>query len=476
MSEPSSAANGTAISPLPVKPHVDDLFATLFAPATPPASPRPLGSPSIFSPPPSARSQVTSISTASSTESDFGAFVSVPPSEDPLAPPSSRSEPSSPPPPTARRRLSAEFFAEAKAATARNQQGLLVELLEHEDDPMYWHKSTASQPTSIGPSGTVTPQQPPAPSDDNTDILAPLVEPVKAVVGPLLDALTEATSDNAFSPPPAPAAPPPPVEFVNVSRHRSASSSPPHLRSPSLPPSPSRPTPPVLTRTESMTSTFSSPSQPSRWVSSFLTYRGPPPHPTPSISPAPTVPQARVGPKRTNITHGSPFASTPFTPASGAPGFDGDRAWNKGFDEDGKSLDAIERRGVQLVGRKESTRAVLGTALANTVRTRLSFSRNLSDRQYSCARICRRVRVSLARGRYSSASTNTEYRCARCTRVVARTQVVRCSLCATRRTGVLARGSRTGSAKAADRILARANRKHLFRPPLPAIDASIVAC
>jgi hypothetical protein len=371
MSEPSSAANGTAISPLPVKPHVNDLFATLFAPATPPASPLPLGSPSIFSPPPSARSQVTSISTASSTESDFGAFVSVPPSEDPLAPPLSRSEPSGPPPPTARRRSSGDFFAEAKAATARNQQGLLVELLEHEDDPMYWHKSTASQPTSIGPSGTVTPQQPPAPSDDNTDILAPLAEPVKAVVGPLLDALTEATSDNAFSPPPAPAAPPPPVEFVNVSRRRSASSSPPHLRSPSLPPSPSRPTPPVLTRTESMTSTFSSSSQPSRWVSSFLTYRGPPPLPTSSVSPAPTVPQTRVGPKRTNITHGSPFASTPFTPASGAPGFDGDRAWNKGFDAEGKSLDAIERRGIQLVGRKESTRAVLRTALANTLRPHL---------------------------------------------------------------------------------------------------------
>ena len=361
MSQPSSATNGTAISPLPVKPHVDDLFATLFAPATPPASPLPLGSPSIFSPPPSARDQVSSINSASSTESDFGAFVSVPPSEDPLALLHSfKSEPSSPPPQTARRRLSADFFAEAKAATARNQQGLLVELLEHEDDPMYWHKST-----SVGPSGTTTPQQPPPLKGD--DILAPLAEPVKAVVGPLLEALTEATSDNAFSPSPAPAAPPPPVEFVNVSRRRSsASSSPPHLRSPSLPPSPSRPTPPVLTRTESMSSTFSTSPQPSRWVSSFLTYRGPPP---PSVSPAPTtVPQTRVGPKRANITHGSPFASTPFMPASGAPGFDGDRTWNKGFDEEDKSLDAIERRGVQLQGRKESTRAVLGTVLANSVR------------------------------------------------------------------------------------------------------------
>ncbi|KAH9023650.1 TLD-domain-containing protein [Lactarius hengduanensis] len=376
MSSPQSPANGTAISPLPVKPDVDDLFATLFAPATPPASPLPLGSPSIFSPPPSARSHVTSISPASSTESDFGAFVSVPPSDDPLAQLSSTTEPSStsavPPP----RRLSAtitDFFTEAKAATARNQQGFLVELLEHEDDPMYWHKRGASPLGSVVPSGATTPQPPPPAVDiDNSEILGALAKPVKAVVessvvGHLLDSLTEATSDNAFSPPP----PPPPVEFVNVTTRRSASSSPPLLRSPSLPPSPSRPTPPVLTRTDSMTSIFSSSPQPSRWVSNFLTYRGPPPLPPLSVSPAPTVPQVRVGPKRADITHGSPFAPVPFVPASGAPGFDGDRSWNKGFDAKGKSADAVERRGVQLLGRKESTRAVLGTALANTLRSYL---------------------------------------------------------------------------------------------------------
>jgi hypothetical protein len=415
----SSPANGTAISPIPVKPHVDDLFATLFAPATPPASPLPLGSPSIFSPTPSARSEVSSISPATSTESDFGAFVSVPPSEDPLALLSSTGESSNPPPPPARRRLSADFFAEAKAATARNQQGLLVELLEHEDDPLYWHQPTASQPASVNPSGTTTPQPPLTTGDniDNSEVLAP----VKAVAGALLDALTEATSDNAFSPP----LPPPPVEFVDVATRRSASSSPPHLRSASLPPSPSRPTPPLLTRPETVTSTFSSSPQPSRLFSSFLTYRGTPPLPIPSVSPAHTVPQARLGPKRADITHGSPFASTPFLPASGAPGFDGDRVWNKGFDDaEDKSLDAVEQRGVQLLGRKESTRAVLGTALANTVRVHhffLSFCSRGVDwdpANASYAPTCRRVRASRARGRCCSALTSTGYRCARCTRVV----------------------------------------------------------
>jgi len=55
-------------------------------------------------------------------------------------------------------------------------------------------------------------------------------------------------------------------------------------------------------------------------------------------------------------------------PASGAPGFDGDRAWNKGFDTDSNGANSPERRGVQLLGRKESTRVVLETSLANAVR------------------------------------------------------------------------------------------------------------
>ena len=55
-------------------------------------------------------------------------------------------------------------------------------------------------------------------------------------------------------------------------------------------------------------------------------------------------------------------------PASGAPGFDGDRAWNKGFDTDSNGTNSPERREVQLLGRKESTRVVLETSLANAVR------------------------------------------------------------------------------------------------------------
>ncbi|KAH9958122.1 hypothetical protein BC827DRAFT_616866 [Russula dissimulans] len=338
--------------PRPNKLDLDDLLATLFAPVTPPASPLPNGSSSsssIFSHPPNPLPRVGSIS---ATDSDFGAFVSVPASEDPLAPPS-LSEASSPrSPPAHRLSASAGFFAEARAATARNQQGLLAELLEHEDDPMYWHERASSPSPSAAavPSRTTTPQSPQPPPDSALDTLGALVD---TAVNPLFDALNEATSDNSFAQPPSR------VESVSVSPPRPGPPSP-IARSPSLPPSPSRPSPPILTRVQS-TSTFSSTPLPSRWMTSFLTYRGPPPS---------TSPPARLGPVRADITHGSPFAASPFVPASGAPGFDGDHAWNKGFD-DNDGAGSTERPGVQLLGLKESTRVVLGATLADTVRPSL---------------------------------------------------------------------------------------------------------
>ncbi|OCH86253.1 TLD-domain-containing protein [Obba rivulosa] len=65
------------------------------------------------------------------------------------------------------------------------------------------------------------------------------------------------------------------------------------------------------------------------------------------------------------ITHGSPFASQPFVPATGAPGFAGDRAWDKGFQFD--RMD-VEKRAVRLVGRKEVTVPVLTEELADMLR------------------------------------------------------------------------------------------------------------
>ncbi|KAH9985253.1 hypothetical protein BJV77DRAFT_122354 [Russula vinacea] len=241
---PVPAGNGTRIPP-PSKPDLDDLFATLFSPATPPASPLLSASSSIFTLPSNPRPPVGSINSASSADSDFGAFVSVPASEDPLAQLSSR-EASPSRVPSGGRRLgaSAEFFAEARAATVRNQQGLLTELLEHEDDPMYWHEHASSPqpspssssplpssspspspipsaPASAVPSGTATPQppQPQLTPDSAVHILTTLVKPVKtavetADVNPLLEAINEATSENTFARPP----PPPRPESVSIPR------------------------------------------------------------------------------------------------------------------------------------------------------------------------------------------------------------------------------------------------------------------
>ncbi|KAI0061362.1 TLD-domain-containing protein, partial [Artomyces pyxidatus] len=69
------------------------------------------------------------------------------------------------------------------------------------------------------------------------------------------------------------------------------------------------------------------------------------------------------------ITHGSPFAAQPFVPASGAPGFAGDREWNKGgfeFDEP-----RGDKRSLKLAGRKEVTVPVLTVALADQLRPHL---------------------------------------------------------------------------------------------------------
>ena len=66
------------------------------------------------------------------------------------------------------------------------------------------------------------------------------------------------------------------------------------------------------------------------------------------------------------LTHGTPFASQTYVPPTGAPGFDGDRVWNKShfeFDPESK----VSRKGVILKGRKDITSIVLTSSLADLV-------------------------------------------------------------------------------------------------------------
>jgi hypothetical protein len=70
------------------------------------------------------------------------------------------------------------------------------------------------------------------------------------------------------------------------------------------------------------------------------------------------------------ISHGTPFASRPFLPPSGAPGFEGDQAWDKGF-SDGyfeNERGGKGGRGVRLEGRREMTNEVLEMELIDLAR------------------------------------------------------------------------------------------------------------
>jgi hypothetical protein len=65
------------------------------------------------------------------------------------------------------------------------------------------------------------------------------------------------------------------------------------------------------------------------------------------------------------ISHGTPFGSHIFIPPSGAPGFSGDREWDKGFSRDWK--EDAEGKDVRLSGRKETTTSILTQELADMV-------------------------------------------------------------------------------------------------------------
>lgn len=106
----------------------EDIFATLFSPATPRASPTPRSVPDGLLRPAVRHSRSASV------DSDFGSFVSVPSSEDPLhqVEPEFSPVPFSPAP-------NFEFFDRfteyAKVATEKNKRQILGELLENEADP-----------------------------------------------------------------------------------------------------------------------------------------------------------------------------------------------------------------------------------------------------------------------------------------------------------------------------------------------------
>ncbi|KAG2045427.1 hypothetical protein BDR06DRAFT_1015688 [Suillus hirtellus] len=126
-----------------------DCFATLFSPATPPATPTP-----IFRDQPSTSRPQQHRNRTASIDSEFGAFVSVPAAQDllsfdfpvlePVALKSQR--------PAIAGNASLHYFdqftSSAKTVSEQNRRVVLDELLEHEDDPLYFLREHIQPPLS----------------------------------------------------------------------------------------------------------------------------------------------------------------------------------------------------------------------------------------------------------------------------------------------------------------------------------------
>ena len=119
----------------------DDIFATLFSPATPRASPtlQPVPDEPFTE---STRPRMRAHSRTSSTDSEFGSFVSVPSAEDPLH--QAASDIGQPFSPIQNFEFFDQFTENAKAATERNKMGVLDELLQNEMDPASFLRAGAS--------------------------------------------------------------------------------------------------------------------------------------------------------------------------------------------------------------------------------------------------------------------------------------------------------------------------------------------
>ncbi|KAG1836973.1 TLD-domain-containing protein [Suillus subalutaceus] len=340
--------------PRPISPRINpldaaeiDRFATLFSPATPPATPIPV----VRDQPPTTRPQQTR-NRAPSVDSDFGAFVSVPATQDPL---------------------SFDFPVIEPVALKSRGPAITGNASLH-----YFDQFTSSAKTASEQNRRVTPAQ------TSIDTQSP---PSIPQTGILIDA-----DINPPSPPPHKL----PVLTTSISSHSpvniraplpprlSAAASPPSAHIPStstsLPFPSSTATPPTHATLSRLSST---------WVSAFLpsarsrqstgSSTSTLVNSAPSIVPHSTY--MHVPHQTSGITSGTPFGTHPYIPPSGAPGFAGDRTWDKGFSDALQDEEMSEVKGVlgkgkkthvlNLVGRREGTTVVLSETIANLIRPHL---------------------------------------------------------------------------------------------------------
>ncbi|KAF8490891.1 TLD-domain-containing protein [Gautieria morchelliformis] len=248
--------------------------------------------------------------TPSSAISDFGAFVSVPASMDPLQQPlvwlDTQTGLSSPHQGPHLPDFFERFSIEAKERAGQNERRVLNELLEHQDDPLYRLDSHRTE------------------NDKSAATADTLIE---------TDDSSLPCSDLSSS-----LRQPPEPENIQIPIHSDPPSSPPTYRH-------SSPSPPLHS---SPTSTLPR----KKWMSTLLSGPVPPLPPTTAHDPGALL--------TSNVKHGVPLLahSSPFA-----------SQWNKaGFEFE--EHDTRPRK-VELTGRRDSTTPVLTSHLADKIRTHL---------------------------------------------------------------------------------------------------------
>ncbi len=327
-----------------------DKYAILFSPPTPRASPIPDLSLQTAIPP--SPDPIPS----SSSDGEFGSFVSVPASEDPLAAFTPIEEAFSSNSSHHARNSSQDFFdkfaQEARLASDKNKQGVLDELLLSDRDPMYWPDPPQAQykaPNVDVDFDIFLSQSPPKSTSPMLPTLHHLRHPQSPPSrSPTLSSATLAppiASASSASSPPTPAVMQPPHRGLER-KH----------------------TPPPRSQSYQTLSNISA-----RWL---------PQKQIPPMRPD-TLQSIFNVPQEPPISHGTPFSSHEgsYVPPTGAPGFKGeDHHWDKGYSEELEhertrpatpvNMSAVIQKKtgyVDLKGRREGTVGVLDSNLANLV-------------------------------------------------------------------------------------------------------------
>ncbi|KAJ7054693.1 TLD-domain-containing protein [Mycena amicta] len=361
-----------------------DKFANLFLPPTPRASPVP--TPLALSAPPPQTPQSTM---AASPDSEFGSFVSVSATQDPLSSSLAGFDPFTP--------IEAEsgpssvsVFEKTVKDRAETNRGLLDELLMHEDEPMYWLNEQPQQAQSSSPQlqSHSTPQPPPPPLSFDNQHYEEDPLPSQKHNKWMTESLSDLDFDFFASLPPQQQPSLPPKPHRRSSSHssvHSATRSPTQTSARTLAPplaststsedAPgfelrhSRMSPPTRSGSYAALTSSLSKSAGAKWVASFLPSALSPPATTvpntslfpplasssssPAPSPSSSLANSLVLPgpghhhhtpastptKVPDLSHFTPFApahaNNAYVPPTGAPGFRGDNAydWDKGFSQ-----------------------------------------------------------------------------------------------------------------------------------------------